>query len=224
MWGQATDGQQVYELYNRLVWAETEIDRLKQLIVKHGANHEIGAGDVVRPAVYANGTLLTRRRAINFGSNLTATDDASNNWTNVAGAAGMLKTSGTGFFTIPTGPSVGTGVTSGAANTYGSYTQLIPSTSAALYVVGICIRNASSVQYAQIMLGTGGAGSETAVGEWKLFPTDATATAWGDVITLPFPIPVATATRIAAKTADNSGGSTHSVTLLCINQSGLVAI
>ncbi len=51
-----------------------------------------------------------------------------------------IMTSAPGHFLIPTSPAPGTAVVqSGTANTYGTPTQLIASTAAALYITGIYV-------------------------------------------------------------------------------------
>ena len=139
----------------------------------------------------------------------------------------MKKTASGGYFLIPAGPANSTTVASSAsANTYGSYVEMIASTAAAIYIVGVLIHSVATLtfalNYCQIQIGTGAA-PETSVGEWK-HGTEAT----GAVATLlptvfPFPIPVATSTRIACQVADGDATARNwEVTLICINQADLV--
>ena len=80
------------------------------------------------------------------------------------------KTVNPGQFCIPTGPTIGTNVTKSAtANTYGSYLEMIASTSAALYITGATVfGDALNTKYLQFMLGTGAGGAETAVYIFRL--------------------------------------------------------
>jgi hypothetical protein len=144
---------------------------------------------------------------------------------------GGMKTSGGGYYLIPAGPAIGTSVTSSAsANTYGSWTELRAASGNALYVVGIEIQvaDATNVDYVQVDIGTGGAGSETSVGEAKIIARRHTISdqSWGTYkIELPYPIPVAASTRIACRTADDVASAyRHVLTLHVIDQADLVSI
>lgn len=143
---------------------------------------------------------------------------------------GGLKTSGGGYYLIPAGPSIGTSVSSSAsANTYGSWTEMRAASGNALYIVGIDVKPAddSSLDYIQIDIGTGGAGSETSVGEAKTIARLHTiGSQWGTYkIELPYPIPVAASTRIACRTADDVASAlSHALTLHVIDQADVVSI
>lgn len=134
------------------------------------------------------------------------------------------KTAGVGHFTIPTAPAAGVSCTSGAANVFTTtYVQLIASTSAALYITGIYVEEAavSAATYIAVQLATGGAGSETIIGQYLVAPQT------GSTVTRTYrpiypPIPVATATRIAVKTADSVGAAAKLISLECIAQSNVV--
>lgn len=137
-------------------------------------------------------------------------------------AGSMKKTAGGGYFLIPAGPALGTAVVSGGVDTYGSWAEMIASTSAALYVVGVSVDSGgnNTTDYIQISIGTGAAASESSVSEWKYEIGSVTGMNDARVITFPFPIPVATATRIACRVASQDSAP-HAVTLICINQSDL---
>ncbi len=143
---------------------------------------------------------------------------------------GGLKTSGGGYYLIPAGPSIGTSVSSSAsANTYGSWTEMRSASGNALYIVGIDVKPAddSSLDYIQIDIGTGGAGSETSVGEAKTIARLHTiGSQWGTYkIELPYPIPVAASTRIAVRVADDIASAlAHTLTLHVIDQADVVSI
>lgn len=135
-----------------------------------------------------------------------------------------VKTAGVGHFAIPTAPAAGASVTSGSANVFTTtYVALIASTSAALYITGIFVEAAAALggTYDVVQLATGGAGSETVVGQYLIALSTGSTTATGYRSIFP-PIPVANATRIAAKTADSVGSKATLITLECIAQSNVV--
>jgi hypothetical protein len=138
-----------------------------------------------------------------------------------------LKTASTGAFLIPTAPAVGTTVASGAANTYTTNAvQLIASTGAAIFIIGLHVQLSSTSKptYVAVRLSTG-AGDGSIVGEYVV-PYASTAGAAGTqmmgYIPINPPIPVANATRIGCKTADSVGSLSHTVILSCINQANVV--
>lgn len=134
-----------------------------------------------------------------------------------------VKTAGVGKFAIPTAPAAGASITAGAANVFTTtYVALIASTAAALYITGIYVNRAlaGTSSYYIVQLATGGVGSETVVSQiFVPLPVGTTVLAYVPIFP---PIPVATATRIAAKTADTAGGSVLLVSLECIAQSNVV--
>mgnify|MGYP003394476864 CR=1 FL=1 len=151
-----------------------------------------------------------------------------------------LKTVNPGQFCIPTGPSAGTAVAkSTSPDTYGSYVELIASTSAALYITGatviFSVSGTAAVvpTYFQFMLGTGAGGSETTVNVFSVPvpqpapPNAASNYARAVCSAMQFnpPIPVASGTRIAAKVAGNGAtADAPGLALQCINQSNVVAM
>ena len=135
----------------------------------------------------------------------------------------MKKTSSGGYFLIPSGPAAGVTVASStSANTYGSWVELEDSTSAAIFIVGYIMRDSSfGADYAQLDLGTGAEAAESSIGE-SYQPAGTAADLFRSEY-FPFPIPVATSTRIAARTADNTTTAEGiTVSLICINQADLV--
>lgn len=133
-----------------------------------------------------------------------------------------LKTAGVGLFAIPdrTDPSF---VTSGAANTYGSWVELLASTSAAVYLTHIVMLG-QYTSYTQIQIGVGGAGSESVVSEMMLYPNTATTDGGTAVVPLTVLIPVATGQRIAVRSADKDGGNIALIGLIAVAQSNVVSI
>ena len=137
----------------------------------------------------------------------------------------LREMDGGGSFFIPAGPTQGTIVASAAAaNTYGGWVQLIASTGAALYLVGVLLEAvlATSLTYVELEIAVGGGGSEVSIGEvQKVSAVGAVAEA-ENAIYFKYPVAVATATRIAARAADNLGSAeTARVTLIAINQADL---
>lgn len=152
-----------------------------------------------------------------------------------ASVSGSKKTTGGGYFMIPAGPADGTSVAqSASANTYGSWVEMIASTSAAIFVVGVLVQPVVAAQatrqYVQVDIGTGAGGAESSVGEAKFDLAAAVAGGgagpWSAAvppIIFPAPIPVAISTRIACRTAsDEASANDHQVSLICINQADLV--
>ena len=143
-----------------------------------------------------------------------------------ASVTGSKRTTGGGYFIIPAGPAPSTAVAqSVSANTYGSWVEMIASTSAALFIVGVQFEpaDAAAPTYYQVDIGTGAGAAETSVGEVKFGSKISGAGYTQDMTILPYPIPVAISTRIACRTASsNASADPHRVALLCINQSDLV--
>lgn len=142
---------------------------------------------------------------------------------------GAKRSSGGGTFLIPTGPAVHTTVTSAAgANTYGSWVEMLAATSAAIYIIGVVVNpsNGSGPQYpsyVQVDIGTGAGGAESSVGEFKTPERVLDYGAGSVMLPVDFPIPVATSTRIACRTADSmTVTGTHTISLIAINQSDVV--
>jgi hypothetical protein len=141
-----------------------------------------------------------------------------------------LKQSNNGQFTIPTAPSVGTGVAQSATpNTYGSYVQLIASTAEADYITGV--RFGASIgsptpTYMSVQLGVGGAGVEVTVGIVDcpiVFANASTTQVVGGFVPIIPPIPVAASARIAAKTASPlSSAQSWNIALTVCKQADLI--
>ena len=134
-----------------------------------------------------------------------------------------LKSSNNGQFTLPAMPAGGTVATSGSANVYGSYAQMTASTNEADYIVGLMVTKTTGTSepiYVAIAIATGGSGSESIV--WtEVLPCLTNAVAGSQIafrINFPVPVPIANATRIAVKTADDVGAIGWKVTLLLCKQ------
>lgn len=210
-----------------------------------GANNTVLKGEGVSTTPTFGAVLVSELGA--GGNWKLLHSDGSGVWTELAfGAAGTylksngpsaaptwetitvaLKTQAPGYFQIPTGPAVGTTATSGAANTFGAWAQMIASTAAALYIVGVAARIVSNaVTYVTIDIGVGAAASEVSQGMVHVkLQTDTSGDNdnWGHVI-LPFPIPVASGVRIACRSGDSVGGLGCVIALTCIAQANLVAL
>lgn len=141
----------------------------------------------------------------------------------IANAGGKgAKVENAGYEPLPSTIGSGTNVVSGgSANTYGSYVQLRGATGNAIYVVGVQLANGSALGGdCQLMIGTGGAGSETDVSEIPVFQPGSGAVY---PLILPYPIAVPAATRIAVKLAAEGASGSVEVKLLVVDQVNLVA-
>ena len=225
-------------------WTTSSPERVTYSILAALTPTSIGNGPNSALTMQGRSDLALVQLAADFeddgsGVYLKLVDDASNPrivWSLDGGVneydlgGGGLKTSGGGYYLIPAGPSIGTAVTSSAsADTYGSWTQMRAASGNALYIVGLDVKPAdnSSLDYIQIDIGTGGAGSETSVGEAKTIARLHTnGSQWGTYkIELPYPIPVAASTRIACRTADDVASALgHVITLHVIDQADVVSI
>ena len=194
----------------------------------HAAAADPHAGYVLESLVDAKGDLITAtaadtvaRLAVGSNNQVLTADSAQSTGLKWASASSMLKTQNTGYFFIPAGPSVGTTVTSGGANTYGSWTEMIASTSAALYIVGVTVRYTNGT-YVQVKFGTGAGGAETAIGEARFIQTSNVGQLAAEYF--PLLIPVATSTRIACQTASSAATEGVSVTLICVAQADTAGV
>lgn len=144
------------------------------------------------------------------------------------GGGGGLKTSGVGYYRIPTGPSTGTLITPGVSNSYSAYVEMRSASGAALYIVGFSTRyQFNTTQHIMSWaIGTGGAGAESLVSEGSFWNLGSSTVGAGDAQFFPYPIPVAASTRIAMKLAvsNSSGPGATPVVLHVIDQSNLVSI
>ena len=132
-------------------------------------------------------------------------------------AGRVTRTTGSGYYTIPTGPSTKISITAGVA-AYGSWTQVTAATTADLFVVGV-LASGGSGDVTQVQIGTGGAGAETVVSTLLYDHTQTTF----PVKMLYAPIPVLSGVRIAARIAVDAGTTAFSLVLECINQADLTA-
>ncbi len=133
-----------------------------------------------------------------------------------------FRTTGGGYFALPTGPAAGTTVaTSGSANTFGAFVEFSADPGADIYIVGVVAVGSGPGLYTRIDIATGAATSESSVGEAHMEGT----TAAGERLPayFPFPIPVANGTRIAVRAADEDAAAQNAlITLICINQADVI--
>jgi hypothetical protein len=130
-----------------------------------------------------------------------------------------IKIQGSGYLLIPAaaGPVA---VTSGAGTwTNGAYTQLLASTSEADYLLGILVYTISANDF-ELDIATGGAGSETVVSTVPGYETSNAG--YLQPVYFPYPIAVATTTRIAARARHNTASSDVRVKLIYCKQADLV--
>lgn len=114
-------------------------------------------------------------------------------------------------------------VAEGEAQAYGSYVQVVASTAADIYLIGMAvgsveIRN-NNTGYAAI--GTGGAGAETVITEVSYYLLSNAGVAY---INFSAPIPVPTGTRIAVKVTSTPSSNTefdHLVSIHYVHQTAV---
>lgn len=118
-------------------------------------------------------------------------------WTKVGG--GMKRVTGAGYSPLPSGVTGGMSVAPNNGS-YGSYVQFRGATGNAIYIVSVTAYiqagNIADLDYLQIKIGTGAAGSEVGVSEVRAVGLDQSAPSHIR-IPLPFPVLVAANTRIA---------------------------
>jgi len=136
-------------------------------------------------------------------------------------------TAAPGHFMIPTAPAAGVAVAqSASANTYGTLTQLIASTAAALFITGVyveVIAAANLPTYVSVELAVV-ASTIVDIANVPLGPTSGVAaTQWAVYKPIFPPVPVAIATKILAATASSVASAiSYLVTLECIAQANVV--
>jgi hypothetical protein len=130
---------------------------------------------------------------------------------------------GAGHFQIPTAPSAGTSVTSGAANTFTGTAIVLSASTSAIYITGVHVESSAALAatYVCVQLMQGGSGSETSIGQYNVPLTTGSTVALGFHEISP-PIKVANATRLSVKTADSVGSKATLITCECVLQSNVV--
>ena len=141
------------------------------------------------------------------------------------------KTANPGHFTYPAGPAGGLAVTSatGANTLTATYVAFVTTTSA-IYITGLGVNAVTSAALPSscfVQLATGATGAEVIIDQENLpihylpgVPT--TGTKVGAYVPIFPPVPVATTTRMAAKTADSIGALPWTVWLSVITQTNVV--
>jgi hypothetical protein len=138
-----------------------------------------------------------------------------------------LMTVAPGHFLIPTAPAAGVSCAqSASANTFGTLTQLIASTSGALFITGIYISGAPATNIPTYVAYELAITASTIVdmGVVNFGPTTGVAATAQGVYKPIYPyVPVPTATKILATTASSVASAiAWLVTIECILQSGVV--
>jgi len=137
------------------------------------------------------------------------------------------QASAPGHFMIPTAPAPGVAcVQSAVANTFGTLTQLIASTAAALLITGIyveVIAAANLPTYVAVELAV----VASTIVDMAVVPlgptTGVAATQWGTYKPINPPIPVANATKILAATASSVASAiSYLITLECVAVTNMV--
>lgn len=124
---------------------------------------------------------------------------------------GGMKVQGSGYQVMPTAAVGINPVNSGVSWTNGAWSQVIASTSEADYIIGFTWEpstHGTAAWSAEVAIGTGGAGSETEVSYWPVvwngIAADTAVALAQTPVLLPFPILVATATRVATRVRSSS--------------------
>ncbi len=171
-------------------------------------------GDIAAASGNDTATVLT------VGANntvLTADSAQANGVKWAAGATGMNKVTGSGYGVMPAAASGIDPVNSGAGWTNGAWSQVLAATAEADSIIGIIygwdtLLNTTRVE-AEIEIGTGGAGSEVAVGYIPAFKQQGSgggaSNSSGESIDerpifLPAPIEVASGIRVAVRLRSSS--------------------
>lgn len=110
----------------------------------------------------------------------------------------------------------------GDAQAYGAYAQVVASTAADIYLIGMAVGSTETrynMGYAAV--GTGGAGAETVIAEVAYYLI---SNAGAQYIRFSAPIPVPSGTRIAVKVTSTPNSSTvydHKVSLHYVHQTAV---
>lgn len=142
-------------------------------------------------------------------------------------AGGAKKVSGSGYLVYPSAAGAATVSCPGTLWANGSYTQVVSATAQAIYVVGVLVVPVSDSAFEfEMDLAAGGAGSEVVIGTLAFQRRYNTNVGHSDgtVVMLPFPIAIATSTRIAARGRASVASMQWWVKLIYVNQSDLVAL
>lgn len=113
--------------------------------------------------------------------------------------AAMKKITGSGYQVMPAAATgIDPAVSGGAAWSNGAWSEVVASTSEADYILGFTWMNPAATIEAEICLGIGAAGAETEIAYWPIQGNANTIEALNPVM-IPFPIPIATTTRVAVR-------------------------
>jgi len=109
----------------------------------------------------------------------------------------------------------------GASQAYGAYAQVVASTAADIYLIGMAVGSTetrNSMGYAAV--GTGGAGAETVIAEVAYYLLPEASAAY---VRFSAPIPVPSGTRVAVKvtSVSSSASYNHKVSLHYVNQAAV---
>lgn len=138
-----------------------------------------------------------------------------------AAARRTVRVGGTGYRIFPAGPAAGVTLTaSGSADTYGSYSEVAASVASQILLVGVLLYAGGTAGAGQVMIGRGVSGSETGCSEIPVYAITNAGTV--TPIWLPLPVEIPAGTRLAAKYASATGGSTIAVKLVYLVQTDVV--
>lgn len=136
---------------------------------------------------------------------------------------GGMKVSGSGYQVMPSAAAGIDPAVHATAWTSGTYSEVLASTSEADYILGVTYNPVNGSTEGEIDIATGGAGAETVVSTIS----GAQGGAFNAVaVMLPYPIAVATSTRVAVRQRSSANASSHfqNVKLIYCKQSDLVSL
>jgi hypothetical protein len=163
----------------------------------------IGVGDVIA-GVSSGAVEIVDGGSASDGDVLTIQADGTANWETPAAGGGMQVSNTLGTQVIPNSsaaPQVDSGT---SANGYGNYSQLIASTSGAMWIIGALVRVDVQLENGVIEIATGSATSEVRQAE-KMLPQTGTTTAMR--VEFAVPVLIASGQRLAIRVKDNSSSA-----------------
>lgn len=147
---------------------------------------------------------------------------------NRSSLGGGLKVSGSGYLVYPSAASGVDPANAGSAWNNGSYSEVVASTAQANYVFGLAFSvqaTNTGVIEGEIDIATGAGGGEVVVSTVPYAVDLAISDGFGHIVLLPYPIAVATSTRIAVRQrASSTSIEAQNVKLMYVKQSELVAL
>lgn len=127
----------------------------------------------------------------------------------------MSRQTANAYITYPTSGVAPFSVNDGAAWTYGSWLEVIPSAAASTYVAGFIFGAGPNGVSLQVQIGVGNSGAETPIHTWRTFCPNSAGTTDNNLALLPMALGgISTGQRVAVRVATNLGTETLSVGLV----------